>query len=240
MLLLAQPGGQRIHRQLRRMSRTLRQASDRGGQAGKTQISRFLHSLSGYQFGQRRGAGHRCNAPFRLESDFPDPSRFDREGQPEHVPAHWILNLSDCVRRCNLARVARILKVIKQLGGIHGCNSNRKQGLVSRAFDPAIQESQVRKAVRPDLSEAEGCPVERNSTACQAAKNSRMRAPPGKSGASAPRKRSEINAGFSPGGHSSIADRLSSHPPGRTGWILGGAALCRCDEVARCRWGFSP
>jgi len=39
-----------------------------------------------------------------------------------------------------------------------------------------------------------------------------MRAPPWKSGASAPRKRFEINAGFSPGGHSPIDDGLFPHP----------------------------
>ncbi len=40
-----------------------------------------------------------------------------------------------------------------------------------------------------------------------------MRAPPWKSGASAPRKRFEINAGFSPGGHSPIDNGLFPHPP---------------------------
>jgi hypothetical protein len=39
-----------------------------------------------------------------------------------------------------------------------------------------------------------------------------MRAPPWKSGASAPRKRFEINAGFSPGGHSPIDNGLFPHP----------------------------
>ncbi|SPF48439.1 hypothetical protein SBA1_840002 [Candidatus Sulfotelmatobacter kueseliae] len=51
-------------------------------------------------------------------------------------------------------------------------------------------------------------------------KKSRMRAPPWKSGASAPRKRSEINAGFSPGGYSPI-DGWVPHPYPRSlriGW----------------------
>src|SRR5208283_431462 len=48
-------------------------------------------------------------------------------------------------------------------------------------------------------------------------KKSRMRAPPWKSGASAPRKRFEINAGFSPGGYSPSDGGLFPHP--RKPWV---------------------
>jgi len=102
------------------MSGGLRQASDCGNQIIAPQLANFRDRFSAYQLRQRRPAGHGRYASFGLESDLLDAAILYFQAQTNNVPANRVLDFSTRIGIRNVARMARILKVIEQLRGIHG------------------------------------------------------------------------------------------------------------------------
>ena len=69
--------------------------------------------------GDSRSTSHRSHAPFRQEANFSHTAVRNPEGEFENISAGWIFNLSERVGIANFTRVARILKMIKKLRGVH-------------------------------------------------------------------------------------------------------------------------
>src|SRR5271169_1629060 len=116
---LAERRGKRVQSELRRMRRRLRQAADCRDQGLAVQRSSFVHGPPGHQFGQSRGARHRRHASLGLESNFRNASRINFQRQTKYVSTSRILDLRRGVSVRNFPRVARILKMIKQLSRVH-------------------------------------------------------------------------------------------------------------------------
>lgn len=118
-LELVQRCPERIQSQLRGVRRSLRQAAHRGDERVAFEGSSFAQSLPIHQFSQSRCAGHRGHASLGLESDLRNAPRLDFQSQTKYISASRVLNLRHGVGVRNFAGVARILKMIEQLRGIH-------------------------------------------------------------------------------------------------------------------------
>jgi len=116
---LAERSLESIERQLRRVSGSLRQAADRGNHIVTPQLQAFPRRLSSDQFGERRGASHGRDASLGLKSNISDLAALQFQGQADDIPADRILDLGRAIGVGEIARIARILKVIEQLRGIH-------------------------------------------------------------------------------------------------------------------------
>jgi len=110
------------------MSRCWRQASNRCNQRVALQRERLAHASSCNQFCQSRSAGHRRHATLGFESDLSDPPSAHLQSQPQHVSTNRIFNVRYCVGGRKLPGIARILKVIEQLGRIHAVEIVTAQG----------------------------------------------------------------------------------------------------------------
>jgi len=80
----------------------------------------FSRTLPANQFRQRRTTGDRRNATFCLKPDFTDGVVLQKRGQFENVSAGGILELRRSVSAIQHTDIARVLKMIEKLGGIHG------------------------------------------------------------------------------------------------------------------------
>jgi hypothetical protein len=89
------------------------------------EISGFLYGFANHQFGQGGTTCHRWNAAFRPEAHVADSTGRYLRGETEDVAAGRVLNLDRRVGVVDFARVARVLKMVQDLSGIHLPYCNR-------------------------------------------------------------------------------------------------------------------
>jgi len=83
-------------------------------------LSRLFYAFSPCQFCERRPTCHGRNATFGAKAYVPNSVSIQFQTEFQNIAAYGIFHPHLGVRVFYFARVARILKMIKQFGGIHG------------------------------------------------------------------------------------------------------------------------
>lgn len=100
--------------------RRRRQLAEDGDHFVRIDFSCFRQRAPANQGGQSRSASHRGNAALGLESDLNDSSICNSHRKRQHITANWVFKLRDRIGRIGHPCIARMLKVIEELGGVHG------------------------------------------------------------------------------------------------------------------------
>lgn len=101
------------------MTRCLRQPANFLEQLFPSNFSRFRHGLSLCQFCDRGAAGHGWNASFGKKTDVGDTISIQFQTEFEDIAAGRIFDSRDGIRLFHFAGIARVLKMVEQLGGVH-------------------------------------------------------------------------------------------------------------------------
>jgi hypothetical protein len=83
-------------------------------------FSRFRQRAAGNQRRQSRSARQGGNAALGFEPDLGNSTISDTHREREHIAANRIFKLRDRIGRIECTGIARALKVVEELGGVHG------------------------------------------------------------------------------------------------------------------------
>jgi len=114
-----QKRGQCVHRQVTCVRGSLRQATDFANQVFSAHLPGLVYILAFDQLRDGRPASHRRHTSFGAKTNVGDALPIQFQGKLQDVSASGVLQASESVGSCNLARVSRVMKMVQEIGRIH-------------------------------------------------------------------------------------------------------------------------
>ncbi len=116
-----------------RMVRCSGQPANFMNQLFPADLPRFIRTFSFGQLSDRRSASHHWNATSGAKPNIRNALAFSfpalkAKREFKNVSANRILEPCAAIRRLNFTRVARMLEMVQQFGGIHSSNCNAAAG----------------------------------------------------------------------------------------------------------------
>lgn len=116
---LAKRGAERVNCQVGGVRRGLRQAAHGAHDISALELERLIHTHAARQFGKRGTAGNGGHAAFGAKANLGDAAGIKLQCQFQNIAAGGVFHARGSIGAGNVARIARVLKMIENFCGIH-------------------------------------------------------------------------------------------------------------------------